>query len=88
MIKHLILDLILFLTIIICPWWGSVIFALFLLYYLKFFNEIVIFGLITDIFYGSFSATFNLWDYKFTLLFLVLLLSSFFIKKRLKFYNR
>ena len=88
MIKHIILDILLLLVIIICPWWGSVIFALFLLYYLKSFNEIILFGLVIDIYYSHFSLSFNIFDYRFTLIFLVLLLSSFFIKKRLKFYNR
>lgn len=86
MIKHITLGILLFLFIITCPWWVTVIFALVILYYLKSFNEIVIFGLLMDIMYGNFSAHFSIWDFKFTLFFLILLLSSFFIKKRLRFY--
>jgi hypothetical protein len=88
MIKRIILDILLFLFVIVCPWWLTVIFAVAILYYLRFFNEMVLFGLLMDIYYGSFSATFHIMDYKFTLLFFALLLTSFFIKKRLKFYNR
>jgi hypothetical protein len=88
MIRHLILDILLFLAILVFPWWVSVFLATFLLYYLKSFNEIVLFGLIMDIYYGRFSSTFNLFDYRFFLVFLVLLLSSFYFKKRLKFYHR
>ena len=62
--------------------------AVAILYYLKHFNEIIPFGLILDIYYGQFSPTFNPWDYKFTILFTILLLTSFFIKKRLKFYMK
>jgi len=79
--KNLIFGIILFLSIIILPWWVSALFAIFLLYYLKHFNEIIIFGLIMDIYYGQST-------YYFTLFALILLLSSFFIKKRLKFYAR
>ena len=88
MIKHIIFDLILFLAIILCPWYLSVILAFVILYYLPVFNEIVIFGLIMDILYGGFLSTFRLFDYKFTILFLILLLSSLYIKNRLKFSNR
>jgi hypothetical protein len=85
---RIILNIILFLSIIICPWWVSVILALAILYYLKNFPEIVVHGLILDIYYGRLSPSFHIFDYRFTLLFLVLLLTSFFIKKRLKFYGR
>jgi len=92
MLKHIILDIILFLSIIICPWWVSTFFALFLLYYLRFFNEIILFGVVMDIFYGNFSPLltdgFHLFSYKFTIFFLILLLFSFFVKKRLKFYSQ
>jgi len=88
MIKHIILDLILFLVIILCPWWVSVLLAIGILYYLISFNEIILFGLIMDIYYGKLSPEFHILNYTFTIVFLILLLSSIFIKKRLKFYNR
>jgi hypothetical protein len=86
--KRIILNIILFISIIICPWWVSVILALAILYYLKNFPEIILYGLLLDIYYGKLSSTFHIFDYRFTLLFLILLLSSFYIKKRLKFYDR
>jgi hypothetical protein len=79
--KHLIFDIILFIVILTCPWWVSALLAVFLLYYLCTFNEIVIFGLFMDILYGQ-------GNYTFTIVFLVLLISSFYIKKRLKFYSK
>lgn len=88
MLKRIIFDILLFLFVITCPQWVTVIFAFVILYYFKSFNEIVLFGLILDIYYGGFHSTFHIMDYKFTLLFLILLFSSYFIKKRLKFYSR
>ena len=85
--KHLILDIILFMVILLLPWWVSVLGAIFLLYYFRSFNEIVLFGVLMDILYGRFSSGFHPLDYRFTLLFLALLLTSFVIKKRLKFYG-
>lgn len=85
--KRIILEILLFLFIVALPWWLSVPFALFILYYLKSFNEIILFGLIMDIFYGKVSPTFHILNYQFTLLFFVFLVSSFFIKVRLKFYS-
>ena len=86
--KRIIFDILLFLSVLVCPWWFTALFSIAILYYLKNFNEIVLFGLVMDILYGRLSATFHWYDYKFTLFFLILLLTSYFIKKRLKFYNK
>jgi hypothetical protein len=86
--KRIIFNLVLLLVIIGGPWWASVAFGIFTLYYFRFFNEIVLYGLLLDILYGRLSATFSLWDYRFTVFFIILLLSSFYIKKGLKFYSK
>ena len=83
--KRLIFNIVLFLVVITCPWWVGVVLGLFILYYLKSYNELIIFGLVMDIYYGNFSQNFSILEYKFTLLFLILIVSSFFIKKRLRF---
>jgi hypothetical protein len=88
MIKRIVFDVLLLLSAIACPWWFTGIFSIVILYYFKTFNEVILFGVIMDILYGGLSATFNWWDYKFTLFFLLLLITSYFIKKRLKFYNK
>ena len=88
MLKHIILDALLFISVIICPWWVTVILAVGILYHLRFFNELVLFGLMMDILYGNFTSNLHPLDYKFTIFFIVLLLSSFLIKKRLKFYSK
>jgi len=82
---RIISDILIFLSIIILSWWMSIIIIIFFLYRFRSFNEVVIFGLIMDIFYGKSSASFNLWDYRFMIFCLIALLSSFYIKKYLKF---
>ena len=86
MIKKIILDIILFFVILLCPWWLAVALAIALLFYFKNFSEIILFGLIMDIYYAKFAPSFNLFDYKLTLFFLVLYFISSFLKKRLKYY--
>lgn len=90
--KKLLLEIILFLVILVAPWWVSVLFALALLYYFKSFNEIILFGLVIDILYNKFSPgvwdIFNFFGFRFTFFFLILLLISYFVKKRLKFYSK
>jgi len=89
--KRIILDIVFFLVILIFPWCVSVLFALFLLYYFKSFNEIILFGLVIDILYDKYAPgvwdIFHFFGFKFTFFFLILLFISFFVKKRLKFYS-
>jgi len=88
MFKRIIFDILLFISAIVAPWWFTGIFSIAILYYFKNFNEIILFGLIMDILYGRLSANFHWYDYRFTFLFIILLLTSYFIKKRLKFYDK
>jgi hypothetical protein len=88
MLKRIIFDILLFISAIAAPWWFTGIFSIAILYYFKNFNEIILFGLVMDILYGRLADTFHWYDYRFTLFFLILLLTSFFIKKRLKFYDK
>jgi len=88
MLKRIIFDILLFLSAIACPWWFTGIFSIVILYYFKSFNEVILLGIIMDILYGRLSAAFHWWDLKFTIFFVILLLTSIFIKKRLKFYNK
>jgi len=69
------------------PWWVTAILATVTLYYFRSYNEIILFGLVMDIYYSHLSPDFHLLDYRFTLFSLILLISSFYIKKRLKYYN-
>ncbi len=88
MLKRIIFDVLLFISALTCPWWFTALFSIAILYYFKNFNELILFGLIMDILYGRLSANFHWWDYKFTVFFLILLISSIYIKKRLKFYSK
>lgn len=88
MLKRIIFDILLFISAIMAPWWFTGIFSIAILYYFKSFNEIILFGLVMDIIYGRLSETFHWYDYRFTVFFLILLLTSYYIKKRLKFYNK
>jgi hypothetical protein len=88
MIKRIILELAFLMIIILLPVWVSILLGLALLYYFRSFNEIVVFGFIMDIYYSQISVSFNLFDYKFTILALIMLFISFYLKKFLKFYNK
>jgi hypothetical protein len=88
MMKRIIFDILLLISVIVCPWWFTVIFAIATLYLFKSFNEVIFFALIMDILYGQISSTFYWSDYKFTVFFIIILITSFFIKKYLKFYNK
>jgi len=88
MLKRIIFDILLLISVIICPWWFTALFLVAVLYYLKSFTEIVLFGLIMDILYGGISTNFHFGDYRFTIFFFIILITSFYIKKRLKFYSK
>jgi hypothetical protein len=86
MIKKTVLNIILFFVIILCPWWLSVALGIALLFYFKNYSEVIVFGLIMDIYYAKLAPSFNIFDYKLTLFFIILYFISHFLKKRLKFY--
>jgi hypothetical protein len=88
MLKRIIFNILLFISAIIAPWWFTALFSIAILYYFKNFNEVILFGVIMDVLYGRLSANFHWYDYKFTVFFLILLITSYFIKKRLKFYDK
>ncbi len=81
MLKRFLLELVLLLAIVFLPWWVSVAYAVFLLFYFKIFYEIVVFGLLIDLLYGK-------GDYQFAIFFFGLLILSALIKPRLKLYSK
>lgn len=87
MIKRIIIDILLLLSVF---FWGPilpVIGALFFLYYFESFYEIMFVGLIIDVLYGSPLSSLGGFSHTMTFIAVVLLISSFFIKKKLKFYS-
>lgn len=87
MIQKIIFNISLFLLILIAPWWLSALVALFGLYFFRTFNELILFGVVFDILYGHQAEVFWLINYKFTLISLFFLLTSFLIKSQLRFYR-
>lgn len=87
MLNRIIIDILIFFAVLFLPPIFSVVVALFFLYYFKSFYEIIFIGLIIDILYGRPIANFYDFSYPATSIFGVLLISSIFIKKRLKFYS-
>ncbi len=53
MLKRIILDILLFLSVLFAPWWVSVLLALIFMIYFRNFIEIIIAGFIIDILYGN-----------------------------------
>lgn len=87
MTKRIIVDILLFFFIFFCGPIFPIIGGLFFLYYFESFHEIIFIGLIIDILYGSPLLSLGGFAYTMTLVAVVLFVSSFFIKKKLKFYS-
>jgi len=86
MYKRVILDLLLFLFVITCPWWVTVLATIFLLFYFRTFNEIIIFGFLMDMYYGNLHLVFKVYDYRFTIAAIIVLIFASLIKRRIKYY--
>jgi len=72
-------------SILFLPWWFSILFALVLLFGFE-AVEVLGWGLLIDILYGTPLTFFFNFTFIFTLLFLLLFLSTYYLKKRLVFY--
>ncbi|HEY4490058.1 MAG TPA: hypothetical protein VJC12_02275 [Candidatus Paceibacterota bacterium] len=79
-LKRIFIDILLFVSVFIAPWWFTVILGFILVFLFENFYEVLIIGLIIDSLYGAHSLT---WTIAFSLLFLF----SLFVKKHLKFKN-
>ena len=51
--KRIIADIVLFLLILVAPWWLSISFALVSLLYFKSYYEFIIAGFLVDMLYGT-----------------------------------
>jgi len=87
MSTRIFIDVALFLAVLLLPPIFPMVMALFLLYHYESFYEIIFVGPIIDSLYGRPIA--NLYDFSHLMTFISasLFISSFFIKKRLKFYS-
>lgn len=88
MYLRLVLNILLFLTILFLPWWFVLLAALALLIVFDAY-EILFWGLFIDALYGN-PSTFILFsfEYVFTIGFLAVLIISFIIKRKVIFYDR
>jgi len=80
MSKRIILNLILLLSVLFMPWWVSVVLALFLVFYLNNFYEIVIFGFVMDALYGT-------GQFYFIIGALVMFAAVYLFKSRVRYYD-
>ncbi|OGI87482.1 hypothetical protein A2995_01295 [Candidatus Nomurabacteria bacterium RIFCSPLOWO2_01_FULL_33_24] len=86
MIKRILLDLLLFLSIFLAPFWLVIIFAFILSFYFKRFYEIIPSFLLIDLLYGINLTKF--FEIPIITLFIgiIILILIEFLKKKLRFY--
>lgn len=85
MFTRILLNALLFFSILFLPWWFSILFALVLLFGFEAI-EVLGWGLLIDILYGTPLTLFFNFTFIFTLLFLTLFLVTTHLKQRLIFY--
>lgn len=84
---RILIDTILFLTILLLPPIFPIVISLCLLYFYEDFYEIIFVGMIIDTLYGRPITSLYNFSHPMTFIFTASFISSFFIKKRLKFYS-
>lgn len=88
MLKRIIFDVILFLSIVaFAPWWVVVIFAIALTFYFPNYYEIIVAGVLLDAIYGTPQTLFFDSALFFSLGFLIIFLLVNILKKRIIYYN-
>jgi len=80
--KRIIVDILLFLSILYLPFWFSVLLAFVAALYFKSFYELVIALLVIDLLYGGYGNNFLM-----TISGVILFALVSFLKKRLSFYS-
>ena len=88
MLKRIILDLLLFLSILLfVPWWATVFFAVVLAFYFKHYYELIVVGFIIDALYGIP----QIWFFNIEILFGLISIFTYifieFLKKKIRYYN-
>lgn len=86
MVSRIIFTILFFLSIFLFPWYITVFFALALVIVAPGY-EIIIGGLIIDFIYGAVVPSFYTSPFSFTVFFGLIYIGSYFIKKRLVFYQ-
>ena len=85
LVTRISLNILMVSSILFLPWWLSILFALVLLFGFE-AVEVLGWGLLIDILYGTPLTLFFNFTFIFTLLFFVLFLSTQYLKRYLVFY--
>ena len=86
MAKRIIADIVLFMGMVIFPWWLSIIMAVLFSLIFKSYFEVMIWGIASDILYGaSLKILFNQ-SFFYTALSVIIFSLTYFARKRLSFY--
>lgn len=86
MIFRIVFNILMFLSVLFLPWWVTVIVAMVFLSKFKAY-EIIFWGVFVDILYSASVPSFLNIEYLFTITFIVLLIISHYLKRRLMFYD-
>ena len=87
MYKRITIDIILFLSLFIMPWWVSYAIAIVGIFFFADFYEIIALGFIIDIVYGTPNTLFFGIQFANTLSAVLLFAAVTFIKNRMRFYQ-
>ncbi len=82
--KRIVADIILFLSLLLFPWWVSLLLGLFLAFQFRNFYEIILAGLSLDLLFDGSAGGFHFF---FLVLFFGAFLVSFLVKEKLIFYT-
>ncbi len=86
--QRIIFTVLLILAVIFLPFWVYFLFALFGIFYFKFYLEAFFIFLVSDLLYGvNIDKTFNITFFQSLIIFIMLLLAEF-IKENSKFYKK
>jgi len=85
--KRILIDIIIFISIVVLPWWLSVVVLVVFIIYERHPYEVLFFGLFIDSLYGIPQERFLSFGWA-TLLAVAVFCLSFFVKERLLFYNK
>ncbi len=88
MLKRFVSDILLLFSIIVMPWWLTVLFVIVLLFYFESFYEAIIAGFLIDFTYSIPTELLFGFRFIFTALFVILFLLSGPLKRRLRYYSR
>jgi hypothetical protein len=82
-----IVDSIIIVSAFLFPWWVAMIFALIAVFYFTSYYEIVVLGIIIDSLYNASVPHFLGFHYMLTLVSIIVLFISMYIRERLRFYK-